>query len=678
MNISELARKLNATPEELKANLSSLGFDFGARAIQVPDHLADRIAKKWQQFKKLKELREKVAKAAIESQSVVSETAPQEQTIINIPDTIRVFELAEKLNMSLPKIMAELMHMNIFVSLNETVDFDVAQRIAQKFNYTVAKGEIDVKQSLKEKMGLITKDKEKKFVRPPIVVVMGHVDHGKTTLLDTIRKTEVAAGEAGAITQHIGAYQVEFDPIDANDIKDIGDLSLLKRKITFIDTPGHEAFSEMRSRGGSVADIAILVIACDDKIQPATLEAIKIIHQENIPFIVALNKIDKPTADQERIKKELSDMNLVPEEWSGTVVCHPISAKTGQGVRELLEMILLMADLEKEKFLTTTEGDAIGTIIESHISKGEGAVATVIFFSGTLMPSGSFVTNSTYGKIRVMKNFKGETIARALPSDCVQIVGWKEAPRVGEIFETMSDQKALRKKMKEIDAVRVKTAFRAAQSQEGKKKIATLSLIVRADVVGSQEALASSFKDIEREAIIMLNEPFQLLVISNKLGMINEADVDLAKNANALIVGFNVTMNSNAAKLAGDCKITVIVSKIIYEIIDAVRLEVEKLKKPIFIEKAIGKLKILKVFKKNGTQKIVGGAVIDGTIEPKIKIRLWRNDSPLAEGKITELQVGKQSAQVAHIGQECGLSISIDEDIQADDMIEGIKEEEKK
>ncbi|MDP6756448.1 MAG: translation initiation factor IF-2 N-terminal domain-containing protein, partial [Patescibacteria group bacterium] len=398
MNVSELARQLNTTSKELLEKLPELGFDIGVRAIKVDNVIAERIKQAWSQDKRKEKLR-----AKIEKQETISKEDSQEsdaQKEIVIPKKISVNDLATKLGTEVPHLIGYLMKNGIMASLNEQIDFETASIVVEDYGFKAVKsenGETVDKQTENELRTLkkdIAKDSKGKE-RPPVVVVMGHVDHGKTTLLDAIRETNVVEGESGGITQHIGAYQVEEKG----------------RQVTFLDTPGHEAFKAMRERGGQVADVAILVVAADDGLKPQTLESINVIQKEGLPFVVAINKIDKPGADVDKIKKELAEINLNPEDWGGKTITVPVSAKKGEGMHELLEMVLLVSDIEK--FTADSAKDACGVIVESHVDRGEGPVATVLVQVGTLKVGDEIVIGDSFGKVKALKDWHGNNVTQA-------------------------------------------------------------------------------------------------------------------------------------------------------------------------------------------------------------------------------------------------------------------------
>jgi len=521
-------------------------------------------------------------------------------------------------------------------------------RLANK----LTRWKIDIKGS----GGLFEEDKVKLRPRPPVIVVMGHVDHGKTKLLDAIRKTNIMEGESGGITQHIGAYQVVKNG----------------KLLTFIDTPGHEAFTTMRSRGARVADVAILVIAADDSIQPQTKESIKIINSAGLPMIVAINKIDKPEANPDKVKQDLAALNLVPEEWGGKTICVPISAKQGIGIEDLLEMILLVAETEKEEIMANPAKPAVGTIVESHIDKGEGPVATVLIQNGTLKNGDLIDVGGTfYGKIRAMKDFKNDNVVSAPPSMPVKILGLKAAPSVGDILQVITEiAKKQRVKKYQLNQQATDYTKLAEVKKEEKTENKSLNLILKADVLGSLEAIINSLTKLE-------NPEVSINIISKGLGNINENDIKRAESGKASIFGFRVKLTSAAESLAKEKKVDFKLYEIIYRLLDDIKAKVEELLSPEVIRTDLGRLKVLAVFRKESNTMVIGGSVTKGKVLPKAKIDVIRDKIKLATGSITQLQVNKVDVNEASLGQECGIKYSGKPVIVEGDFLEVYQEEVK-
>ncbi len=650
MNLTELARKLKVPTHELKEKLPELGFDIGMKAIKVPDDMAERIVAKWNEEKKRLQLEQKYQ--IIEDEITDQAVDNKSDRVIKVPQLISVRDLAERLHLSAPVMITELMKHGIMASLSEKVDFEITTIVAESLGYKTILIEENIlgekeQQAIQDKLKQIrTRQSDKLAARPPIVVVMGHVDHGKTKLLDTIREANVMASEAGGITQHIGAYQVV-----KND-----------RMITFIDTPGHEAFSAMRSRGANVADIAILVVAADSGIQPQTIEAIKMIQDAGLPMIVAMNKVDKPEADVEKIKKELAEINLMPEDWGGNVICVPVSAKDGTNISELLEMVLLTADLNQEQIKAEYDSPAAGTIIESHLDKGTGAVATVLLHSGTLHIGDHVQVGNVLGKIRNMQDYQGKKIDAATPSTPVRIIGLERVPVVGEILEAGVDFKLLRR---QLDGKKYQPSdFKGKQSEDEKKsKVKKYNILLKADVAGSLEAVAQSLKKYNGKQV-MVN------IIYKGLGNITEVDVVRAESTKAYIYGFNVSATPQAYEVAKEKKIDIKLYQVIYKLLEDVAEKLEDLLDPILNREIKGKGKVLAIFRGHKQKMIVGVKVLTGEIVTGAKLIVWREGKIVGEGQVQQLRVGPEQMNKVLSGSECGLEYSGSMILQPEDELE--------
>ena len=656
MNVTELARKLKIPTKELLEILPAVGFDIGKRAIKIDNRTALKVTKNWHRL--LAKYKEQVAEQEEEIKEVKDEV--KEIKKVSIPSMIRVKDFSEKLELPISKVMTELMKSGVLSSMNEEIDFDTAAIVGQDLGFEILQADSDADQeeatSKKLETLLSDKDKANATPRPPVVVVMGHVDHGKTKLLDTIRATNVIDKESGGITQHIGAYQAEKKG----------------KLITFIDTPGHEAFTTMRSRGARVADIAILVVAADDSIQPQTKESIKIINSAKLPMIVAINKIDKPDANPEKVKQDLAAMNLTPEEWGGKTICVPISAKQGTGVDDLLEMILLVAETNSEDITANSEISAVGTIIESHVDKGEGPVATAVIQNGTLK-KGDLVTvaDTFYGKIRVMKDFANKDIAQAPPSTPVKILGLKAAPSVGDVLQ-VTNQIGRKAKVKKYQLKEQATAYTKPMEtpKEGGKNLKTLNIILKSDVLGSLEAIIASLLQIEHPEVAVN-------IISKGLGNITENDVDRAESGNAIVLGFHVKPTQPAADLARDKKVDIKIYEVIYHLIDEVKAKLEELLSPEVIRTELGRLKVLAIFRKEKGAMVIGGKVTKGSIKNNVKVDVMKGKTVLATGHIVQLQVNKVDVPEAETGQECGIKYEGKPAIEEGDTLEAYTEEVK-
>ncbi len=636
MNVSELARKLKINTKELLDILPGVGFDIGKRAIKVDDRTAQKIIRDWPRL--LYQYKEK--SAILKSQEEKNTTAEvKEIKTIAIPAFIRVRDLAIKLNLSLPKVISELMKNGVLSSMNEQIDFETAAIVSQELGFNVVldhSNQAEDEAVAAEKIAslLDQEDKSKLKSRPPVVVVMGHVDHGKTKLLDAIRKTNVVDSESGGITQHIGAYQVEKKG----------------RLITFIDTPGHEAFSTMRSRGAQIADIAILVIAADDGIQPQTKESIKIINSAKIPMIVAINKVDKPDANIDKVKQELAALDLNPEEWGGKTICVPVSAKAGTGIDELLEMILLVADTHAEDIMANPDRLAFGTIIESRIDKCEGNIATVLVQNGTLL-LGDLITVSDmfYGKIRAMKNFKGENVKAAGPSMPVKILGLKGAPSIGDILQVKAevDRKT---KVNKYQLKEQATAYTKPmeKKEEGAPEVKNFNIVLKADVLGSLEAIINSLGKFEHPEV-------SVDIICRGLGNITESDIERAEAGKAVVFGFHVKPTAAAENLAREKKVEIRLYEVIYKLLEDVKVELEKLLSPEVIRTDFGRMKVAAVFYKEKKTMVVGGPVIKGKAIKNAKVDVLRDNQKIGTGLVVGLQSNKVETNEVEQGRECGL-----------------------
>ncbi|MFA5124641.1 MAG: translation initiation factor IF-2 [Patescibacteria group bacterium] len=653
MNVSELARRLRTTSNELFDKLPSMGFDIGRRAIKVDDRLALKIVEAW----KAKERREREQAwlSEIRQQGVSAAAGELLGGEIKVPPVITVREFSALMNLPITKVLTALMRNGVLASMNERIDFDTASIIGEELGFKVLPEEgtaedaatTDAQDKLKE---ILTGDDINKISRPPVIVVMGHVDHGKTKILDAIRKTDVVSTESGGITQHIGAYQVR-----RND-----------RALTFIDTPGHEAFTAMRSRGARVADIAILVIAADDSIQPQTKEAIKIIQDAKLPFVVAINKIDRPEADIERVKKDLSTIGLLPEDWGGNVICRPVSAKEGTGIDDLLETLILLADLNSESIMSDPNRPAIGTIIESHMSKGEGAVATILVQAGTLRVGENLcIGHDLCGKVRSLKDYKGDEAKEATPGTPVKIIGLKFAPEVGSIMEDCGDAKNFNRDLRKIRIGQQKdfSVMGLPQTEEENDKVKTINLIIKADVLGSLEAIIESLAKKETPEV-------KVKIIGKGLGIITEADVLKAEASDAEIIGFKVKPAQTVANLARDKKVDVKLYEVIYHLIEYIEEQIKILQSQEKRQKLLGRLEVIRVFRKEAGNMIIGGRVLEGEIKATDTAIVVRAGEAITVGKVTRLECFRKVVEHVNEGQECGVTFEGKPLIQDKDVIE--------
>ena len=663
MNITELARQVRIPTSKLREILPQIGFDIGIRAIKIDDKTSEKIIKKLNDQKIRNEfLEEKEAQGFVASDKCDEENNNIKNKKIKISETIIVKNLAEAMNMPVNKLVLELMKNGVMASLNQSIDFETASIIASDFGFEVerdeGKGEIDWEKETAERAKYFADEKENLSARPPVVVVLGHVDHGKTKLLDAIRETNVVDSEAGGITQHIGAYQVKKN----------------NQLITFIDTPGHEAFSAMRSRGAQVADIAILIVAADDGIQPQTVEALSHIRSAGLPFIVAINKIDKPEANIDKVKSGLAELNLTPEDWGGKTVIVEISAKEKINIDGLLDMLLLVYEMEKENIQGNPHRCAVGTIIESHIDKGMGPVATCLVQTGALDIGDTIKIGDTVSKIRALKNWQGQDIKQAGPSTPVQILGLKSVAQVGEILCEVKDKKEIRNLNKlsyQRDYKLIhdkKNIYHISDNDDNKKQIKKVSLMLKADVFGSIEAILESLAKIKYRDV-------SVDVVKKSLGNINEGDVEQAIDLNAMLVGFNVKATPQAQAQAMAKKIDIQTFNIIYNLLDFVKTKVNELILPELVTTKLGALKVSHIFKTGENDQIIGGKVLQGKIVNDCKINVLRKDEVVGTGDLTELQCSKEKVSEVVEDQECGLQISNFVGVQPGDVLEFFKQE---
>ncbi len=655
MNITELARILRISPQELRDLLPQLGFAIGQKAIKVDNNTAKKIIKDWPFLRRQWE-QKKIA-AAIKKQD---EVLPKERKTIEVPAVITVRSYAEVAGIPVNRVLMELMKNGVFTSINEKIDFDTASIVGENLNLDVQLAQKEEKTDIREdkKLAEILAGEEKADMveRPPVIVVMGHVDHGKTKLLDSIRHTDVVTGEAGGITQHIGAYQITRSG----------------RILTFIDTPGHEAFTAMRSRGAKVADIAILVVAADDGVKPQTVEAYRIIEAAKIPFLVAINKIDKSDADVNKVLQELStQLNITPEDWGGKTICAPISAKDGTGIEELLDMVLLVADTEGAGLLANPNADAAGTVVESNVDKAAGPVATILVQNGSLHVGDQLCLNEiVYGKVKSLKNYKGEEVVEAGPSTPVKILGLKISPAVGDILHVGEGEKVKTKKIKTSSQAAdvVVSQSQSSGSEQAEDKTPKINILIKSDFLGSAEA-------IEESLLKLNNEKVKVRIISKGLGYITEGDVKRAEDTDAKILGFNVRIAPNIETLVREKRVIVKMFSVIYDLIQFVKEEMQLLVKPEINRIELGRLKVLAVFRTESGSQIVGGKVLDGSIKNNSFIDVKRGDDYIVTGKLTRLQSGKQDVDEVDKDQEAGLKYEGRPLIEVGDILNVFQEE---
>ncbi len=650
MNITELARQLKIVTEDLKDILPKIGFDIGRKAIKVDDRLIPKIKNAYYEYRKQQSLELSLANR----QTRIGPKEPSEQKSITIGSVVSVHDMAQRMGIPVSRLISELIKNGVMASLSDRIDFETASIVAEDLGFNAVQEveeEHDTGPSIRERVDKNEELAEAVHPRAPVVVVVGHVDHGKTTLLDAIRKTNVASKEAGGITQHIGAYQVVVQG----------------RAITFLDTPGHEAFKAMRSRGSKIADVAILVVAADDGLKPQTLESLQMIQSEGLSFLVAINKIDKPGADVEKVKKELAEINLASEDWGGKTLCVPLSAKTGIGIELLLENVLLLADVKELK--GNFAGPALGTIIEARVDKAQGPMATVLVHSGTLNVGDTVQVGEVFGKIKAMYSWDGKESMSAGPSTPVRILGLKGTPLVGDVLEggkEMKDFRGMKTKTHRLLSVTKSMAHKKSTSEEGGEGDKVLKLIIRADVVGSLEALTDSLTKLDIQGA-------KIDIASSGLGNITESDLGLAETIGAHVLGFNADMTQGAKILSRSSSATIHQSKVIYELIEYVSEKATALVPKVQKEVYVGKFKITVFFKKIGGKYIVGGVVEDGHLESNTKFHLIRGGEPKGLGDVYEVQINKQVVASAPGGSQPGINISCSRDPEVGDILEVFK-----
>ncbi|MFA5937237.1 MAG: translation initiation factor IF-2 [Candidatus Paceibacterota bacterium] len=671
MNVSELARQLRINPKELMEVLPRYGFDVGARAVKIDDRVAEQVKRRWRFIQR--DLEDKRRKALEEKKKLEKELRKQSGQSVSLPALITVRHFAERIGLPVTQVMTELMKNGILANQNQNIDYDTAAIMAEEFGFapqkeadTSAAADAGKEESRSATLETALSRAKDKQARAPVIVVMGHVDHGKTTLLDSIRETNIASRESGGITQHIGAYQTVWkDP-----------KTKAERLLTFIDTPGHEAFTVMRSRGAKVADMAILVVAADDGVKPQTEEVIQIIRAAKLPFVVAVNKIDKPGADLNRVKTELADRGIQSEDWGGTVPFVEISAKQKLNIDKLLDVLLLVADMNAEIIQADPALPAAGTIIESHVDKHTGPVATVLVQSGTLRKNDLLAVNGEiYGKVRAMRTYIGDQIDAAGPSVPVQVVGFKVAPEVGDVLDVgtadgapMINVKAKRTRQTGAEQTVAVREPEEGDGDEGRKK--TLNLVVKADVLGSLEAIIGSLEKIRHDEV-------GVKIIGKGLGNISEDDVKKAEAGGGTVVAFRVNVPRPAEDAINEKKVPLFRYDVIYDLINWVKVEMEQLLDQEKIVTEVGRMKVLAIFRTDKGGMTVGGRIEDGKVKKDVRVRVKRGGEIIGDGKIITCQSGKQEVKEVPSGSECGVRYEGKVRIEAGDVLEFYTEESK-
>ena len=571
--------------------------------------------------------------------------------VIEIGETITVKELCEKLGKPTNDVIKNLIFLGVMAGVNQEIDFSTAEKLCEKYEVLVEKKEAETElEEFEEEVDVVEENLVK---RPPIVTIMGHVDHGKTSLLDAIRRSKVAAKEAGGITQHIGAYTV----------------TVQGEEMTFLDTPGHEAFTAMRARGAQITDVVILVVAADDGIMPQTAEAINHCKAAKVPMVVAINKIDRPAANIDRVKQELSEHNLLVEDWGGDVIAVPVSAKTGENLDTLLEMVQLTAEMQA--LVANPHRKAKGTVIEAKLDKGRGAVASLLVQDGTLKAGDSILVGSTYGRIRAMFDDDGEKIESAGPSIPVEILGLSEVPAAGDRFLVVKDEKTARQMAESRVEKQRQEGFNSANrvsledlySQIKEGKVKELSVIIKADVQGSVEAIKGSLEKLSTEDV-------RVRVIHGAVGAITETDITLAAASNALIIGFNVRPSANAVAAADAEGVDVKTYRVIYEAIEDIKSAMIGMLEPEYKEVVLGNVEIRQIYKISNVGTIAGAYVLDGKVTRNADVRLIRDGIVITETKLASLKRFKDDVKEVKAGYECGLSLEKFNDIKEGDIVE--------
>lgn len=587
----------------------------------------------------------------------VRETPPEVKRHIVLTDSIKVQDLAHQLGKKSTEVIKKLMQLGTMATINQELDPEIAQLIAEEFGATV-----EIKTSKEEELFAEIIDKEEDLrPRPPVVTIMGHVDHGKTSLLDKIREANVTASEVGGITQHIGAYQVEVKG----------------QKITFLDTPGHEAFTAMRARGALITDIAILVVAADDGVMPQTKEAIHHAKAANVPIIVAINKVDKPEANPDKIKQELTEFGLIDEDWGGDTIMVPVSALTGENIESLLEMIILVAEISELK--ANPNRKARGTVIEAKLDKNRGTVATLLVQNGTLNIGDFLIVGTTQGRVRAMLDYKGRKLKSAGPSTPVEILGLSEVPSAGDEFISVEDEKLAkqiaekRSSEKHLESIsaRNKVSLEDLFSQIQQGEVKELNIILKADVQGSIEAIQKTLEQLS-------NEEVRVNIIHSAVGGIKETDVMLATASNAIIIGFNVRPDVNAKKIAENEEVDIRTYRVIYDAVDDVKAALSGLLAPEIKEVELGQAEVRALFKVPKVGVISGCYVTEGKITRSAKVRIVRDGVVVHEGEIDSLKRFKDDVKEVAAGYECGIGIARFNDLKEGDIIEAYTFEEIK
>lgn len=649
VRVYELAKKLGISSKKLISILEDLDVDIKNHMSSLEDDMAQLIMDLVSEEKGSKKAKSEAPKTQEPPKKTEETVSTSKIQKVVLPSKITIKDLGSRINIEPVKLIKKLMDFGLMVNINAEIDFESAKKLIKEFGY-------EAEEEKKDELSELDKDEarsEELKPRPPVVTVMGHVDHGKTTLLDAIRETNVAASEAGGITQHIGASQIEKDG----------------KTIVFIDTPGHEAFTALRARGAKITDIVVLVVAADDGVMPQTVEAINHAKAAGVPIIVAINKIDKPGANPERVKQQLSEYGLIPEEWGGDTIFVNVSAKNRKGIDTLLEMILLVAEMAELK--ADYNARASGVIIEAKLDKGRGPVATVLVQKGILKVGDAIVAGAAYGKVRAMKDSLGRMVKSASPSIPVEVMGFSEVPVAGDVIKVVSSEKEARElaeKYQEThrekeDITTPKLSLDKIFDRIKQGEIKELNCIIKADVQGSLEALKLALEKCSTDQV-------QVKIIHGAVGAINESDILLASASNAIVIGFNVRPDSNAIKLAEQEHIDIRTYKVIYDAVDDIKAAMKGMLEPEFREVVLGRAEVRALFKVPNVGTVAGCYVTEGKITRNSSIRVIRQGIVVYEGKILSLKRFKDDVREVQSGFECGIAIEKYNDLKEGDILE--------
>lgn len=679
ITLKDLADRLDSSVEELTKKLKELDFEYDKEKMEVEDDLAELLEEEIGTTKSeteslvesieeglereiVKKQRKKMAGKEKSKSKDKSSSEGVKTDKLEVGQVISVKEFAEKTGINAAKIIGELMKNGIMANINQQLDYDTAMLIASEFGVVLKKKteEGSTEDIMSGNLGTLIGDEDSDDLeeRPPIITIMGHVDHGKTKLLDTIRQTDVVAGESGGITQHIGAYSIEKDG----------------KKITFLDTPGHEAFTEMRARGAKVTDIAILVVAATEGVKPTTIEAINHAKDAGVPIIVAINKMDLPEANPDKVKGELVEYGLQPEDWGGDTIMVPVSALKGEGINQLLEMVLLVAEVQNLK--ANANRPAVGTVVETHLDPGLGRVATIIVNTGTLRIGDNIVVGSAYGKVKAMHDHNGVLVKAAGPSHAVVIAGLSGSPHTGDLLQVMQDEKTSRDRAMEIEQIRKDERLNntstidemVARIQAGELKV--LKLILKADTKGSIEAIKKTLDGIDSDEV-------RANIIHSGVGAITETDVMMAKAAKALVYGFHVELPAHIDKSAERAGVEVKLYKIIYELVNDTKNILSGLLSPEVVVTELGKAEVRQIFLTKKKEMILGLKITNGLLRNGSILRVMRNGEQIGQGKISTLRRVDKVVEEIKEGNECGIKYTGDMVVQEGDVLEAFVTEER-